>query len=412
MSECTASVGAEGGMMLTSEVKRSKVNAEVRVRVWARAAGRCVLCARYLIDSRFNFLHDAQLVGQIAHIVAAEGGPKAPRGDASLTSAERAREENLLLLCPDCHLSVDNLDNVGRFNVEWLQQRKVEHEERVRRATSFETLHRTLVVTTSGPIRGSHVRVSDRQISEALIDAGLVVHVEDGAVGHITIELDGDLASDYAWRRTRDIIDDRIEKLTGIHDTASRKPDHISVFALAPIPSLVYLGSRLDDKISIKVFDHRRGEGDKAWCWPPQAVDPAQFGVTPTHATDPGARDVVAILNVSATVHEKNVPAKLAAYPAILLSPADETPRAGLIGSEVSLNNAADAWIQLLGQVEALWPGAERIHLLAAIPASLAVRVGTHRMRDAQPDLVTYQLTDAGYEAAITISDKQSTGGK
>ena len=108
-------MAVKGGVMLTSEVKRSTLRAEVRIRVWARAAGRCVLCAKYLIDSRFNYFHDVQLIGQIAHIVAAEGGPKAPRGASPLTSAERAREENLLLLCHDCHLSVDNLNHVDVY---------------------------------------------------------------------------------------------------------------------------------------------------------------------------------------------------------------------------------------------------------------------------------------------------------
>lgn len=394
---------------MTSEVARTGLSERTKIRVWARAAGRCVLCAKYLIDKRVH-IHDAQLVGQIAHNVGAQDGPKAPRGSSTLSASERAQEQNLLLLCHDCHRSIDDPANWGLFTVEWLRHRKAEHEERVRRATSFETLHRTLVVTTDGTVRGAPASVSDRQITEALIDSGLVVHVEDGAVGQVTIRLDDDLAADYAWKHAQDTIDKGVSKLTDVHASAIRKPDHISVFAIAPIPTLVYLGSRLDDKISIKVFDRRRGEGDRAWCWTTDRTESIQFDVA-VGAADSEASDVVATLGVSATLHEANVPADLRPFPIISLTPVGFTPRPGLIRSEASLNNAADAWMELLGQVEALWPSCQRLHLLAAIPVSLAIRVGSHRMRDAQPDLVTYQLTDRGYQAAITITEKIQTGG-
>jgi len=399
-----SSVVREGVTKLSS-VARKGLSERTKIRIWARAAGRCVLCAKYLIDQRVH-IHDAELVGQIAHNVGAEDGPKAPRGASSLSASERAQEENLLLLCHECHRSIDDPANWGLFTVDWLRRRKEEHQDRVRRATNFESLHRTLVVTTDGSVRGAHASVSDRQITEALIDSGLVVHVEDGAVGQVTIHLDGDLTAEYAWKQAQATIDKGISKLTDVHASAIRKPDHISVFAIAPIPSLVYLGSRLDDKISIKVFDRRRGEDDRAWCWTADDTDPIRFAVVADHVGGIDVSDVVATINVSGTVSDANLPSALRSCPAIVLAPIGETPRPGILRSEASLNNAADAWMELLGHVEALWPNCQRIHLLAATPVSLAIRIGAHRMRNAQPDLVTYQLTDHGYEAAITITEK------
>lgn len=59
-----------------SEVRRKAVNQSTQIAVWARAAGRCVLCAKSLLDSRFHY-HSAVLVGQIAHNVAASSaGPR------------------------------------------------------------------------------------------------------------------------------------------------------------------------------------------------------------------------------------------------------------------------------------------------------------------------------------------------
>jgi hypothetical protein len=49
---------------------------------------------------------------------------------------------------------------------------------------------------------------------------------------------------------------------------------HLSVFALARLPLLVYLGSRLDDTIATDIYQrHRTGE---TWTWPSYG-EPAEF---------------------------------------------------------------------------------------------------------------------------------------
>src|SRR5699024_889192 len=112
---------------------------------------------------------------------------------------------------------------------------------------------------------GAPISVTDRQITEALVDAGLVAYVRDGWRTDIVIELDDDPSAPYAWERGCYLIDQGIEKLeTGIKQG---RIDHVSVFALTYIPWLVYLGSRLDDTLTVRVFDHDRKGRDRAWCW-------------------------------------------------------------------------------------------------------------------------------------------------
>jgi hypothetical protein len=286
-----------------------------------------------------------------------------------------------------------------------VQARKQEHELRVLRATNFGALRKALVVTTRGPIRGTDVAVSNREVSEALIEANLFVHVEDGWRGDVEIRFDGDLSATYAWDLAKAQIDKELGKLSDYAKRSANPPDHIAVFALAPIPVLAYLGSQLDDKLTIQVFDHHRGRITGAWCWRGAAGEPVSFDVHTDNVHDTTVTDVVAALSVSGTVRDQNLPEALRKLPTITLEPADRTPQPGLVDSEATLHLAAAAWVELLGKVEALWPNAKRVHLLAAIPASLAVRLGGHRMREAQPDLVTYQLTQDGYTAAITINN-------
>jgi hypothetical protein len=70
--------------------------------------------------------------------------------------------------------------------------------------------------------------------------------VEDGSRGNAVIDFDGDQTKSYAWQLGRDRIDKGLQKLQGAAGTAIQKPDHLAVFALGPIPLLVYLGGRFD----------------------------------------------------------------------------------------------------------------------------------------------------------------------
>ena len=54
-----------------------------------------------------------------------------------------------------------------------------------------------------------------------------------------------------------------------VHETG-----HISLFALAPIPLLVYLGSKLSNKVPVDVFQRHRDTED--WVWKDSGT-PAEY---------------------------------------------------------------------------------------------------------------------------------------
>lgn len=65
----------------------------------------------------------------MAHIVARS--TEGPRGQNALTRAERDHYDNLILLCPNCHADIDDV-NPGDWPVELLHRTKREYEDRVR----------------------------------------------------------------------------------------------------------------------------------------------------------------------------------------------------------------------------------------------------------------------------------------
>lgn len=150
-----------------TKVRRKEIGETTRIRIWAKAAGRCVLCATDLLDGADTFWH-AIPVGQIAHIVGASSGETAPRGKSDLSATERSFEENLLLLCYRCHKRIDDTRYRDKYTVELLTQKKQLHERRVREVTDFAVLRPTSVVTMSADIRGTAAPVSLSQVAEAL----------------------------------------------------------------------------------------------------------------------------------------------------------------------------------------------------------------------------------------------------
>lgn len=374
-----------------SLVTRKQVTPTTQVKVWARAAGRCVLCAKSVLDGR-SFFHTV-LTGQIAHNVGATPEDGSPRNSSDLTLEERSHESNLLLLCYPCHRMIDNNINAGLYTQEILSAKKEEHELRVAKATNFEILRRTLVLTTKSLIRGTNVSVAEREIAEAMVSAGLVAHVNDGRPVHVVVKLEDNEDEPWVWDRGMKQIRTAVETIK--LECEEGAVDHVSVFPIAPIPLLVFLGSVLDDKLTVSLFDRHRGRNQNVWCWPEQSGECPTFEVS-TESPISAAKDVVALISVSGTISPMDIPAALAKAPTITLSPVFTNPVAGLICSEKALDSFSSAWSQLLAKIESVWPAANRLHLLAAVPASAAVRMGQHRMRNVHPSLIVYQRTNTG----------------
>lgn len=93
--------------------------------LWGKAAARCSMptCRKLLVLDETE-TDDPALIGDMAHMVAeSEDGP---RGVSPLTSEERDRYANLLLLCKNHHREID--EQPGEWPIERLQQMKAEHE--------------------------------------------------------------------------------------------------------------------------------------------------------------------------------------------------------------------------------------------------------------------------------------------
>jgi hypothetical protein len=382
-----------------SNIGRKPVSDADRIKVWAKAAGRCVLCSAYLIDSAAFYYHTA-LVGEVAHIVGATSGKASPRGSSTIGLDERALEPNLLLLCHSCHRKVDSAGLAEFYTEETLKAHKLQHEHRVRSVTDFSTLTKSFVLRLGSSVRGRFAFASDRQVAEAFRMAALTHGTADSRDSIVDIELQDPEHWETTWDRARHVIDERTEQ--AVRNAATAGVDRISVFAIAPIPILVYLGFRLDDSSSVSVFSPSRRDDDSRWLWQPATSIPA-FDIFASGNQDPEATEVVLTVGVTAPVRDDQLPAQLTGLPRVRL-----TPRAGfgpdLLSSPEAVDAFATSFRSAMAQIEQAFQSAGTVHLVAVVPAVAAVTIGRAYMSSAQPQMVIYQRSEDGFQAAITIS--------
>lgn len=375
-----------------TQVARVDIKDSVIREIWVRAAGRCVLCSAYLLGSNRSFFHTAH--GEVAHNVGATKGKKSPRGDSKLALEERARAENLLLLCHQCHRMID-AEGAGKvYTEDYLRTHKRTHEDRVRRVTDFPTLTDTAVVRVTGRVRGFFAPATDRQVVSALHFEDMQYAGEHPRDAEFEVSIDSEDTDSWVWEEGKKKIEAKLTALKG------SPYDTVSVFAMAPVPLLVFLGSKLGDKGDIRVFPRFRDAEDLAWCWR-SATGPVSTFAVDSAGVDHETTDVVLSVSVSGAVDVSAAPIDVARLPQVRLVAGNLGPDA--IQTKADHVAFALAWRAALARVETDYPLCTRIHLLAAVPVVAAIACGQHHMRDAQPLLIVYQRAEGGYVEALTV---------
>jgi hypothetical protein len=380
--------------------RRKNIPADERLKLWVRSGGRCALCKRYLLEGDLTLL--PLYLGESAHVVGQQDNVASPRGKAALPANERDLADNLILLCPDHHTEVDKKLATSLITVEWLTEQKVKHEAWIRKVTGLDPKRTTTVLRLVADLRGRSVELDRVSATAAVVrgDARFAEFYLSADNAGIEIDLrqmpgEATPSTDY-WRRCQEKIDEVIdhklvEAVRGGHVT------HLSVFAFARLPLLVYLGSKLDDTYEVEVYQRQRS--DESWGWP--GTDAATF--TTTGSTPAGQEAAALILNVSGTIDPADLPAEVRDLPRFVVA-IDGAPGVDAITSRASLDAFEAAVRGLFASLEEGGKVIRRLHVFAALPISAAVVLGRAHDRHVHPSLVLYDRTDGAYSLALEIS--------
>jgi hypothetical protein len=361
--------------------------------LWGKAAGRCQFagCNRPLWKSTVT--QEQVNVAQQAHIYSfSENGP---RGNAGVTDEELNSVENLILVCHPCHQKIDQKADGGRYTASLLQEWKRAHEERVE------------IVTGIAPDRQSHVLLYGANIGQQssplnFSEAGQAMFPEAYPAAERAIELGtkNNAATDrdgsYWQSESQQLLTQFRLKVKDRVDLG--EISHLSVFALAPQPLLVQLGTCLCDIVPSSVYQRHREP--QTWRWPTTA-QPLEFQVS---EGDPSGNSVALILGVSATITHDRITSVLGSDSSIW-SVTVAAPHNDIVKSVAHLSAFRGAMRTLFDRIKAKHGQNTTLNIFPAIPNSLAIELGRIRMPKADMPWQLYDQSNAngGFVSALTI---------
>jgi hypothetical protein len=303
-----------------------------------------------------------------------------------------------MLLCAECHKLID--DNPADYPRAVLEKYKRDHEERIKHVTGLGPDMRTSVVQLKATIGGSAVDIPAAHIYEAVAP-----RYPTDQKGHV-IDLTsyGQENRDEYYRLATTKIAQEVARLyaPGMDVEATR---HISLFALAPIPLLVYLGFCLSNKVAVEFYQRHR-TGNEPWKWKTRG-DLARYELR-RRRTGRELAKVALVLALSGTIDDKLMPALIDEQFSVYEITLDgQTPNPEFLRQRQDLEDFRVVYRRFLSELMRDHPTVSAVHVFPATPAPTAVACGHDLLPKVHPSLVIYDYDKAsgGFVERLRIND-------
>lgn len=365
----------------------------VESMLWGRAAGRCEFdgCNKPLYRS--SVTQEQVNAGQKAHIYAFSCNGS--RGNRGVSDADLNDLGNLMLVCHECHVKIDQAPDGGRYTAVVLQGMKARHEQRIE------------IVTGIAPGRRSHVLLYGANIGEHNLPLNL-----NEAAGAMFPDRYPAEATPIPLGTVNSAFQDRTDAFWGVESAqlqahfdrrvreriSGQEITHLSVFAIAPQPLLILLGTLLGDIVPADVYQRHREP--PTWAWPVAASTPG------IEVHEPAATNghPALVLNLSATILPERIESVLGSDLSIWTVTVP-TPHNDVAKSRAQLAQFRALLRPLLDRIKAAHGQAAPLHIFPAAPVSLAVEFGRIRMPKADMPWRIYDQVNArgGFVPALSI---------
>jgi len=377
-------------------VPHRKVPDKTRVDLWVSAGGRCEFdgCNRYLlrdsVTGRFG------VFAELAHIVAFK--KDGPRGRSGQRPKHPHEVSNLMLLCQEHHKAID--DDPQTHHRIMLEKHKTQHEERVLYLTGLDKNIRTTILQVRANIGGQPVRISRGEVLDAIAPRYPTKDSDwrYSDLGQVDVE-----AAD-AWGAGAAAIKSTLDSLQNSANNGAGV-DHVSVFALAPIPLLVFLGRHLSSKVTVDLYQRHRATvdgGGENWKWKSSGPD-ADY-VTTVVQTGTDKTKVALVLSLSGKVDTSQLPGIDARFYVYEMTLAGRAPGTDFLRRRKDLDAFCVAYRDFLARLHAEH-GTDEVALFPAVPAPIAVCCGRERLPKVQPALLVHDANRAkgGFAFALKV---------
>ena len=376
------------------------VDNQTALRLWVKAGGRCSFpgCNDYLLRDSLT-TRDIKH-GHIAHIVGRR--LTSPRGNDPLPLSERSKIDNLILVCQKHHSLIDDPDQVDELYKKILLDYKRRHEEHIFELTACSPDRRSKVIKLTARIGGKNVSASYSQICEALLDQDRFPRERETIEIDLTQHPKGETTATYEYGQ--ELIRSRISPIYE-RGVVQGDVEHISVFAIGPMPLLVFLGTQLSDKVPTQLYQRHRDTED--WRWKKEAGR-AEYSPSDNlifEGNNPA--NVALILSLSGRIPlEQLYPSIDESFYVYEIALQSETPTPLFLRTIEDLEKFRMVYHSFIARVREYHSEAQKIHLFPAVPSPIAVVCGRELLHKVQPGLLVYDIDkrQGGFRPVLEVN--------
>lgn len=369
------------------------VDPNQRLRLFVAAGGMCEFpsCREQLL--KHHLTHENVLLGEVAHIVGFK--KDGPRGRHQERPLDINTDDNLMLLCQPCHSLIDR--HPERYTVEQLRDFKREHEASLTEVlnSAAKGSHRTKVVVLTAPIGGTQARIPEEHILQAIKP---LVRVGD----QWTLNLN-DL-SQLSESETIAAGKEKIARnLAVLQANGNAAIDHYSIFALGPIPLLIFLGAELDRNVPCHVYNRQHDRDD--WTW--------QIGA-PQHEFEwseiqraANASEVALMVHTSGTNRREDLPSHIdSSFPVYEIRPIGVAASKNIVRNLETIAAFRRCYEDIRRHIRDQHPKTTTIHLFPAVSPAIAVTIGRELIRKIDPSIRVYDWNkkSGGFQIALEVN--------
>ena len=257
----------EERVTLAKEITRH-IKHEVQRELWARAAGRCQFdgCNRPVFKSPVT--QEQVNISEKAHIYSFS--KIGPRGWGPFVTNKKQLNEvaNLMLVCHDCHKTIDRDKEGERYSAELLIKWKNEHEKRIAIVTGVNPTKKSHVILYGANIGNQTSKLQPEAAKEALFPDW---YPAEEHPFHLSMSWEGKDSEPAYWKTEVDNLKTAFNRQIRPLFDGTECP-HLSLFALAPMPLMILFGSLLTDKVPAQTYQLHR-EPFQTWCWLAEPTD-------------------------------------------------------------------------------------------------------------------------------------------
>ena len=359
-----------------------------------KSAGRCQYrgCNKSLYEDLLTKRNFNQ--AYIAHIIADE--PGGPRGD-SIRSALLAKElSNLMLMCDPHHRLIDKIDEAGHPESILLAMKK-EHEDRIERVTAVTPNMQSHILTYR-----ANVGVHTREVSYQTVSQHLLPEFYPAMSSTIDLGLANSLErdrDDSFWKTEVSNLEKQFDRKL-LQAFANGEIKHLSIFAFAPMPLLVKLGTLINDVYVADIFQPVRSTS--SW---KLTADPASVIYSLTSPAENKA-NIALNISLSANITNDRIEAVLGNDSSIYTLTIPD-PSNDYLKCKADLAGFSEAIKKAFNQIKAIHGEKTPLHIFPAMPIATAIEMGRVWMPKADMPLYLYdQNTVAdGFKKVIEIKN-------